>query len=90
MSAELTFVKYCPLCGAENPRQQAFCLECLDGDLSTVPVEARRKKATAPPAKPVAAEAPATEASAAETPAVEPATMRVAPTPRCILELLDI
>ncbi|HEX2950855.1 MAG TPA: FHA domain-containing protein [Armatimonadota bacterium] len=40
--SEVVFVKYCPLCGAENPRQQAFCLQCLDGDLSTVPVEPRR------------------------------------------------
>lgn len=40
--SEYTYVKYCPLCGAENPRQQAFCLQCFDGDLSTVPVEPRR------------------------------------------------
>lgn len=45
---ELLFVKYCPLCGAVNPRQQAFCLACLDGDLSTVPVEPRREEAAAP------------------------------------------
>ena len=47
MMTEITFVKYCPLCGAENPRQQAFCLLCLDGDLSAVPIESRRQ---APPA----------------------------------------
>ncbi|HEY3377691.1 MAG TPA: FHA domain-containing protein [Armatimonadota bacterium] len=40
--SDITFVKYCPLCGAENPRQQAFCLRCLDGELATVPVEPRR------------------------------------------------
>ena len=57
--SELHFVKYCPLCGAENPRQQAFCLKCLDGDLSTVPVEPRRA-AKAPPATPVTEERPDT------------------------------
>ena len=46
--SELEFVKYCPLCGAENPRQQAFCLSCFDGDLSTVPVEPRRQQAAKP------------------------------------------
>ena len=51
--AELDFMKYCPLCGAENPRQQAFCLACLDGDLTTVPVEPRRKQARKAPATPV-------------------------------------
>jgi len=60
--AEVVFVKYCPLCGAENSRQQAFCLKCLDGDLSSVPVEPRRD--TAPAAAPTeptaAASAPAT------------------------------
>lgn len=42
--SDLTFVKYCPLCRAENPRQQAFCVKCMDGDLSTVPVEPRRQQ----------------------------------------------
>lgn len=57
---ELTFVKYCPLCGAENPRQQAFCLSCFDGDLTTVPVEPRRDaEPAATPAQDAAAETPA-------------------------------
>lgn len=42
------FVKYCPLCGAENPRQQAFCLACMDGDLTVVSVEVRRARDVAP------------------------------------------
>jgi pSer/pThr/pTyr-binding forkhead associated (FHA) protein len=49
---EAAFVKYCPLCGAKNPRQQAFCLKCHDGDLSTVPVEPSRDAAPAPEAAP--------------------------------------
>lgn len=36
------YVKYCPLCGGENPPRQAFCQHCLDGDLTTVPVEKNR------------------------------------------------
>jgi len=54
--AEVAFVKYCPLCGAENPRQQAFCLKCLDGDLSAVPVEPRRETMPPPAATPSGAE----------------------------------
>jgi len=46
--ADIVFVKYCPLCGAENPRQQAFCLTCLDGDLSMAPIEARREATPEP------------------------------------------
>jgi ribosomal protein L40E len=46
--AEAVYVKYCPLCGAENPRQAAFCARCLDGDLTTVPDEPRRDDAPAP------------------------------------------
>jgi len=64
--AEVAFVKYCPLCGAENSRQQAFCLKCLDGDLSTVPVEPRRDT------EPAAAEQPA---PAAEGEATAPVTV---------------
>lgn len=63
--AEVVFVKYCPLCGAENPRRQAFCLECLDGDLSTVPVEPRRDATAFAPAEPQAA--PAAPAALATT-----------------------
>ena len=37
--SDVTFVKYCPLCGAENPRQQAFCLKCFDGDLNTCRID---------------------------------------------------
>lgn len=37
------YVKYCPICGAENPRQQAFCRQCADGDLSTIPAEVQRE-----------------------------------------------
>ncbi len=48
---EVTFVKYCPLCGAENPRQQAFCLKCVDGDLSIVPIEPRRESPDSSPAR---------------------------------------
>ncbi len=44
--SEPVYVKYCPLCGAENPHQAAFCARCLDGDLTTVPAEVRRE---APP-----------------------------------------
>ena len=44
------FVKYCPLCGAENTRQQAFCSKCADGDLSTVPAEPRRVAPASSPA----------------------------------------
>lgn len=36
------YVKYCPLCGGENPQRQAFCRQCQDGDLTTVPVEKSR------------------------------------------------
>ena len=60
---ELQFVKYCPLCGAENPRQQAFCLACLDGDLSTVPVEPRHGT----PAPPAPAPCPTPPAPTANT-----------------------
>jgi hypothetical protein len=52
MSSDLVFVKYCPLCNAENPRQQAFCVHCHDGDLSTVPVELKHEDpTTTPPAR---------------------------------------
>ncbi len=61
---EITFVKYCPLCGMENPRQQAFCLSCLDGDLTTVPAEPRRE-ASAPVQAPPPTVAPAGEAATA-------------------------
>ena len=71
--AEVVFVKYCPLCGAENPRQQAFCLKCLDGDLTSVSVEPRRD--TAPASTP--AEPPATQAAPA------------APSDTLILESVD-
>lgn len=37
-----TFVKYCPLCDAENSRLDPFCTSCGDADLSTVPVEPSR------------------------------------------------
>lgn len=47
---EIPFVKYCPLCGAENPPRQAFCIKCVDGDLSTVPIEPRRDTQTDVPA----------------------------------------
>ena len=47
---EIEYVKYCPLCGGENPRRQAFCRHCHDGDLTTVPVEQKRRPPSAPPA----------------------------------------
>jgi len=73
--AEVAFVKYCPLCGAENPRQQAFCLKCLDGDLSAVPVEPRRDAAPPPLAASVgdageAADNPVLILESVENPAV--------------------
>ncbi|HHW26679.1 MAG TPA: FHA domain-containing protein [Firmicutes bacterium] len=40
-----TLVKYCPVCGAENPRYAAYCASCGDADLSTVPAEKPRKQA---------------------------------------------
>ena len=83
--AEIVFVKYCPLCGAENPRQQAFCLSCLDGDLSTVSVEPRRKSPP-PVTVPPAANAPAA-ASAVSAETEEPDTKKV--TDACVLELVD-
>jgi ribosomal protein L40E len=60
------YVKYCPLCGADNPPQQAFCRACRDGDLTTVAVEPRR--AVTPQAafavEPATAAAPAPTAAA--------------------------
>ena len=61
---EVVFVKYWPLCGAENPRQQAFCLACLDGDLSTVPVEPRRESTPAPAAAQAERATPAADTTA--------------------------
>jgi hypothetical protein len=72
--SDLQFVKYCPLCGAENPRQAAFCVICLDGDLSTVPVEPRRDE----PAANDTAPAPAPQPDAKPT---DPTV--------CVLELLE-
>ena len=43
----LAFVKYCPLCGAENTRQQPFCSGCSE-DLTRVQVEPRRGVETVP------------------------------------------
>ncbi len=40
--SEVDFVKYCPLCGAENSCREAFCTQCGDGDLSIVPEESRK------------------------------------------------
>jgi hypothetical protein len=74
----LNFVRYCPHCGAENPRQAAFCVK--DGeDISMVAVEPRRGQ-EAPPAP---ARAPASDAAAACAP--------TAPTGRdeVILELVS-
>ncbi|HOF86837.1 MAG TPA: FHA domain-containing protein [Armatimonadota bacterium] len=60
--SDLQFVKYCPLCGAENPRQAAFCVSCADGDLTTVPVEPKRdaRAAMAEPSVPDGEEDPET------------------------------
>lgn len=41
------YVKYCPLCGGENPRRQAFCQHCHAGDLTTVPEEINRSRVIA-------------------------------------------
>jgi hypothetical protein len=98
--SELVFVKYCSLCGAENARQQPFCLQCLDGDLSTVPVEPRRKEyhpsAAPPPSTPPPAPAacaasiagPVAEAAPAP-PAEEPQTRQVELLATVTLELVD-
>jgi hypothetical protein len=71
---EVTFVKYCPLCGAENPRQAAFCVSCMDGDLSTVPVEPQRA-GTAP-----------VEEEAVDTLRIGQGRTRI---PTCTLELIE-
>ena len=73
-------MKYCPLCGAENPRQQPFCRVCQDGDLSTVAVEPRR----APEAS-TASDKTDVNAMTGETPEAE--VHKLVPT--LILELLD-
>jgi len=90
--SEQVFVKYCPLCGAENPRQSAFCLSCFDGDLSTVPVELRRKGA-AKPAPEVAVAAPNAADAPAPTPDVpaecDPKTAQVTQPDEMRLELVD-
>ena len=78
--SELVYVKYCPLCGAENSRQQPFCQACQDGDLSTVAVEPRRM-----PEPPAAAETAASAVATTATP--EEAEQRH--TPMLELELLD-
>ncbi len=78
--SELVYVKYCPLCGAENPRQQPFCQWCGDGDLSTVAVELRRT-----PETPAAADAREGDATTGESPEAEAQEN----TPVLVLELLD-
>ena len=55
--SDLVYVKYCPLCGAENPRQQPFCLSCQDGDLSTVAIEPRRAQPKEPEGEAAAVDA---------------------------------
>jgi pSer/pThr/pTyr-binding forkhead associated (FHA) protein len=76
--SDVVYVKYCPLCGAENPRQQPFCLSCQDGDLTTVAVEPRREQ------PPSAEAAPAPDAP---EPAVETAAAPAMPT--VVLEVID-
>ncbi|MEI7831789.1 MAG: FHA domain-containing protein [bacterium] len=84
--AEIVFMKYCPLCGAENPRQQAFCTSCLDGDLSTTPVEPRRKQ----PAAKVAAAVVVPEGIPVMVTPEKPADTRQVGSPQCcILETID-
>jgi len=80
--SEVVFVKYCPSCGAENPRQQAFCR--VDGeDIATVAAEPRRSEGTQP------------RAGAAEegAPRVTAGTRRVDESPEsadlCVLELVE-
>ena len=82
--SEQPFVKYCPLCGAENSCRQAFCAHCGDGDLSIVPDEPCRSVKPAPAAQPNEARVPAT----AVTPPANEATMHVDTERRCILELI--
>lgn len=41
--SEVIFVKYCPSCSAESPRQQAFCAQCGE-DIATVAAEPRRSQ----------------------------------------------
>jgi len=82
MANEVTFVKYCPLCGTENPRYQAFCTKCQDGDLSTVPGEPLRQ-AKAKGKQPV----PATTETVQPD---KPDTYQIADTlAACTLELVD-
>ncbi len=80
--SELVYVKYCPLCGAENPRQQPFCQACQDGDLSTVAIEPRRDQLQNAAEDAVMPEG---DAAGSETPAAG----AQAATPSIILELLD-
>lgn len=79
--SDVIYVKYCPLCGAENPRQQPFCLHCQDGDLTTVAIEPRRGQKPAQAAEAEPASAPPVETAVAPAPDVAPTT--------CVLELLD-
>lgn len=79
---EQTYVKYCTLCGAENSPRQAFCVHCLDGDLSIVPEEPRRQPAQGETEEP--APLPRTV-----PPEDESATVHVAAERLCILELID-
>jgi len=78
--SDIVYVKYCPLCGAENPRQQPFCLTCQDGDLTTVAVEPRRGQQPPVEAEPETASAgPEAAVEAAEAPAP----------PTVVLEVID-
>ena len=73
------YVKYCPLCGAENPRQGAFCRSCLDGDLSSVPAELKHVTVLKLPPQPP----PDEEA------APEPDTREIAVIAACLLEVVE-
>jgi len=88
--ADHVYVKYCPLCGAENPRQQAFCLACLDGNLSTVPAEPKRAAVASPPSVATASPSTAQNNDAATVAsALVPDTRQLSELTRCQLELID-